>query len=143
MKKNTLFWITGIVLVAVLLLFVPSMLIFGRGNLMHDSGMMGDYGNSELGSNMMGDYGNSGPGSNMMGDYNHSGSSMMGGGWMAFGWILPVVILILIIGVGVWLGNLLSNRTLSRSKSLSGTCSNCNEPAQASWKTCPYCSTTL
>jgi uncharacterized membrane protein len=132
MKKNTLFWITGIVLVAVLLLFVPSMLMFGRGSSMHSGGygMMGNFDNN-----------NAGPGSSMMDGYG--GYGMMGGGWMAFGWIIPVVILILIIAAGVWLGNTLSNRTLSRSNSPDGKCSNCNTPVDADWVTCPYCSTTI
>ena len=42
MKKNSLIWITGIVLAAAVMLFVPSMLIFGRSNWMHGGiGMMG------------------------------------------------------------------------------------------------------
>ena len=139
MKKNTLFWITGIVLVAVLLLFVPSMLMFGRGTSMHSGyGMMSGYSNSGSGSSMMGgDY----DGYNMLGDYG--GYGMMGGGWMAFGWIIPVVILILIIGAGVWLGNSLTNRGIDRSATSSKICSNCNKPANADWKTCPYCSVSL
>ena len=138
MKKNTLFWITSIVLLAVLLLFVPSMLMLGRGTSMHsDYGMMSGYSNSGPGSTMMGgDY----DGYNMMGDYG--GHSMMGG-WMAFGWIIPVFILILIIGAGVWLGNSLTNRGINRSAALARICSNCNKPIESDWKTCPYCSTTL
>ena len=141
MKKNTLFWITGVVLVAVLLLFVPSMLMFGRGSSMHNSGygMMGDYDNNNVG-----------PGSSMMDGYDGNGMmgydggyGMMAGGWMAFGWIVPILILILVIAVGVWLGNTLSNRTVSRSTPSSSICSNCNKPANADWKTCPYCSTVL
>ena len=132
MKKNTLFWITGIVLVAVFLLFVPSMLMFGRGSFMHNGGygMMGDYDNNNVG-----------PGSSMM-DYD-GGYGMMGGGWMAFGWIIPILILILIVAVGVWLGNTLSNRNFARTTTSSGACSNCSKPANADWKTCPYCSTAL
>jgi hypothetical protein len=132
MKKNTLFWITGIVLLAVLLLFVPSMLMFGRGDFMHNGGygMMGDY-----------NYTDSGPGSSMIGDYG--GYGMMGGGWMAFGWIVPIIILVLVIAGGVWLGNTLSNRNIARSNTSSGVCSNCNKAANADWKTCPYCSTAL
>ena len=137
MKKNTLFWITGIVLLAVLLLFVPSMLMFGRGTSMHDGyGMMGGYSNVGPGSSMMGEYGYS-----MMGNYG--GYSMMGSGWMAFGWIIPVVILILIIGAGVWLGNSLTNRGINSSASPARTCSNCNKPAEADWKVCPHCSVSL
>ena len=128
MKKNTLFWITGIVLLAALLLFVPSMLMFGRGNWMHDGGY-----------NMMDGY-NTGPGSSMMGDY---GYNMMGGGRMAFGWIIPIAILILVIAAGVWLGNTLSSRSKTYSSPLVNTCSNCKKPTNADWKTCPYCSTSL
>jgi hypothetical protein len=133
MKKNTLFWITGIVLLAVLLLFVPSMLMFGRGDFMHDGyGMMGGY--------------DVGPGSSMMDGYSGYGmmsGGMMGGGWMTFGWIIPVFILILIIGAGVWLGNSLTNRSINRSVASARICSNCNKPANADWKTCPHCSTAL
>ncbi len=140
MKKNTLFWITGIVLVAVLLLFVPSMLMFGRGTSMHGSyGMMGDYNydnnNVGPGSSMMDGY----DGNGMMGYYD-GGHGMMGGGWMAFGWIIPIVILILVIAAGVWLGNTLSNRG---KNSTGSTCSNCSKFVNAKWKTCPYCSTPL
>ena len=140
MKKNTLFWITGIVLVAVLLLFVPSMLMFGRGGFMHDGGysMMDGYSNTGPSSTMMGgDY----DGYGMMGDYG--GYSMMGSGWMTFGWIIPVFILILIIGAGVWLGNSLTNRGINSSASPARTCSNCNKPAEADWKVCPHCSVSL
>ncbi|MEN8172323.1 MAG: zinc ribbon domain-containing protein [Chloroflexota bacterium] len=115
MKKNTLFWITGIVLIAVILLFVPSILMFGRGNFMHSGyGMMGDYG-----------YG------------------MMSGGWMAFGWIIPAVILIFIIAGGVTLGNTLSNRGTTHSAAQEKTCPTCSKPANLDWQTCPYCSTAL
>lgn len=120
MKKNTLFWLTGIVLLAVLLLFIPSMLMFGRGTSMH-----GGYG----------------PGSNMMGGY--SGYGMMGSGWMFFGWIIPVVILLLIIGAGVWLGYLLTNRGIKQFATSARSCSNCNKPVDTDWKTCPHCSVSL
>ena len=113
MKKNTLFWIIGIVLLVIVLLYLPSMFISGRGGLMH-----GDYG--------------------MMDDYRmHREYGMMGGGFMPFGWIIPIVIMILVIAAGVWLGNTLSSRTHIR------TCPNCNQPSKADWKTCPYCSTEL
>ena len=139
MKKNTLFWITGIVLLAVLLLFVPSMLMFGRGTSMYGGyNIMGGYSDVGPGSTMMGgDYG----GYNMMGDYGSYG--MMGGGWIAFGWIIPVFVSILIIGAGVWLGNSLTNRGINRAAASARTCSNCNKPANADWKTCPHCSVSL
>jgi len=107
MKKNALFWITGIVLIAVLLLFVPSMFMAGRGNWMHNS------------------------------NYGMMGVDMMGG------WIVPIAISILVIATGVWLGNTLSNRNLTRSATSEGTCLNCKKPVNADWKTCPHCSTSL
>lgn len=113
MKKNTLLWIIGIVLLVIILLYIPSIFMSGRGDWMHDG------------------YG-------MMDDYDmHRGYGMMGGGWMTFGWIIPIVIMILVIAAGVWLGNTLSSRTAMR------TCPNCSKPAKADWQTCPYCSTSL
>ena len=129
MKKSTLFWITGIVLAAALLLFVPSLLMFGRSGWMHDGGY-----------NMMGGYSNVGPGSSMMGDY---GYGMMGGGWMTFGWIIPIAILILIIGAGVWLGNSLSNRSKASPSAPAQSCPNCSKAVAADWSTCPFCGTSL
>ena len=134
MKKSTLFWITGIVLAAALLLFVPSMLMFGRSGWMHDSGY-----------NMMEGYSNVGPGSSMMGDYGYGmlGGNMMGGGWMAFGWLIPIAILILVIAAGVWLGNALSNRSRISSSAPAQSCSNCSKAVDADWSTCPFCGTSL
>ncbi len=119
MKKNTLFWIVGIVLLVIILLYIPSMLMNGRNGRINDGyGMHDGYG-------MMDDYG------------MHRGYGMMGGGYMTFGWLIPILIMILVIAAGVWLGNTLSSRTVMR------TCPNCSKPIKADWKTCPHCSTSL
>lgn len=119
MKKNTLFWIVGILLLVIVLLYIPSIFMNGRYSRINDGYGMHD------GFGMMDGYGIRG------------GYGMLGGGWMAFGWIIPIVIMILVIAAGVWLGNTLSSRTHVR------TCPNCGKPAKADWQTCPHCSTSL
>ncbi|MBT3239646.1 MAG: hypothetical protein HON98_07455 [Chloroflexi bacterium] len=116
MKKSTLFWITGIIIIAVILLFVPSMLMFGQGNFMHNQ------------------YG-------MMGGFGHLG--MMGGGLVSFGWLIPIILLIFVIAAGVSLGNTFSNRGSSGRAMSEQACPNCSKPVNAEWITCPHCSSSL
>lgn len=73
----------------------------------------------------------------MMG-YGHGG--MMGGFdffpfFMGLMWLVPLgTIILAVLGV-VWLVN-----NLSGSKIVQGrNCPSCGKPAQADWKTCPYC----
>ena len=116
MKKSTLFWITGLIIIAVILLFVPSILMYGRSNTMHNQyGMMGGYGNF----------------------------GMMGGGWAPFGWLIPIFLLIFVIAAGVLLGNTLSNRNAQGNSNSTGACPNCSKQVNADWVTCPHCSTSL
>ena len=73
----------------------------------------------------------------------HSGYGMMGPGMMGFGWIVPVILLVLVVAAGVWLGNKLSTRRPQHPAHRNDRCKNCSEPVEADWKTCPHCSEPL
>ena len=82
-----------------------------------------------------------GYGYGMMG-YGHGG--MMGGfGFSPFGmglmWLIPLGTIVLAVFGVVWLVN-----NLNGSKTFQGrVCPSCSKPAQADWKTCPYCGNSL
>lgn len=122
MKRNTI-WIIGAILLLAALFILPS-LFYGRG------GMMSGYGT--MGNNWMNE-----------GYEMGSGYGMMGGGMMGGSWIISIVVLILVIAGGVWLGNVLSNRGRISSSASAQTCPNCSKAVAADWRTCPYCSTSL
>ena len=127
MKRNTV-WIIGTILLVAILAFLPN-LFYGPG------GMMGSYG---MGSNFM-DQGDVTSGWADCG----SGYGMMGGSWGSFGWPTSVIILVLVVTSGVWLGNALSNRGRVSSSTTVQSCPNCNKAVDANWSTCPYCGTSL
>ena len=122
MKRNTI-WIIGAILLLAALFILPS-LFYGRG------GMMSGYGT--MGNNWMNE-----------GYEMGSGYGMMGGGMMGGSWIISIVVLILVIAGGVWLGNVLSNRGRISSSAPEQTCPNCDKAVATDWSTCPYCSTSL
>ncbi|NCP87835.1 MAG: hypothetical protein CO094_02585 [Anaerolineae bacterium CG_4_9_14_3_um_filter_57_17] len=68
------------------------------------------------------------------------GYGMMGGfGFFPFGmglmWIVPLGTIVLVAFGIVWLVN-----NLNGTKTVQGrVCPSCEKPAQADWKTCPYC----
>ena len=78
----------------------------------------------------------------MHSSYGMKGPGMMGSGMYGFGWIIPVIIVILVIACGVWLGNYLSSRGHHYSAK-ENNCPNCSKHIESDWKTCPYCSESL
>jgi hypothetical protein len=82
-----------------------------------------------------------GYGYGMMG-YGYGPSRMMGG-FFPFGmglmWLFPLgTIALIVLGI-VWLVN-----NTKSSKTVQGrVCPSCGKPAQADWKTCPYCGNSL
>jgi uncharacterized membrane protein len=74
--------------------------------------------------------------------YGKMGPGMMGSGMFGFGWIIPVIIVIVVIAAGVWLGNFLSSRGQHYS-SKENLCPNCSRQTEFDWNTCPYCSEKL
>lgn len=118
MKKSNWLIVVVIVVVAFLFLFGGSMMSGWRygGYGYHNWGMMG-------------------PG--MMGGWGYSPFGWLG---MAFMWLIPVGVLVLIVfGVAALVRNV-GNATLPSSLS---PCSNCGKGVQSDWKNCPYCGTTL
>lgn len=118
MSKKTFTWITLGVILLVLLAALPSLLLWGRGDIFHRGyGMMGGC---------------------------CSGVPYMMGGWMGmgfgFGWLIPLLLLGFVIALGVWVGSSLNKQNQSRQKS---ACPNCAKSVDADWETCPYCSTAL
>ncbi len=120
MKSRT-GWILAIILIVVLILAVPTM--FMMGGLWGFGGMMG-------GRGMMG------------GIYG----TMHPFGWvgMLFGGLLTIGILVLLVLGGVWVFNSLTRSSNPPSATITGrNCPVCGKPAQADWKTCPYCGSAL
>ena len=74
--------------------------------------------------------------------YGMMGPGMMGSGMFGFGWIIPIIIVIIVIASGVWLGNFLSSRGQYHSAN-ENICPNCSKHVESDWKTCPYCSEPL
>jgi hypothetical protein len=76
--------------------------------------------------------------------FGHSRGEMMGGfGFSPFGmglmWLIPLATIALVVLGVVWL---VSN--LNGSKAVQArVCLSCGKPAQAEWKTCPYCGNNL
>ena len=156
MKKNTPLWIFIGLLILVIILLAPRALDNGRGVSMHPGyGMMdrGDafYGmmDSEAGDVEIyefgdGDFGmmefrNSGYGK--MGRGN-AGFSTMSHGMAGIGWLIPVLLFVLVIAAGVWLGNVFSSRKFHSFRKTT-KCQHCSEPVDDDWTTCPYCSKSL
>ena len=83
------------------------------------------------------------PMSLMHSGYGNKGYGMMGPGMFGFGWIIPVIILILVIAAGVWLGNIFSRRSKFHQIQQKESCPNCSKHIEGDWQTCPYCSETL
>jgi hypothetical protein len=121
--KNIWKWILGIVLVLVLF-FGPTLFRLAFPTLGYGYGMMG--------------YGRGGmtlaPGA----------SAGVGGfGFFPFGmgliWLFPLgAIALIVLGV-VWLVNSLNSSKTGQGRA----CPSCGKPAQADWKTCPYCGNSL
>jgi hypothetical protein len=115
MGRNTLNWILTIILILVILVLLPGAFSFGRGH--------------------MGYAGYRHP--------MHSGQGMMAPGMFGLWWIIPGIILVLIIALGVWVGNLLSTQKGYGQSHQNETCPNCSQEIASDWKTCPYCSKKL
>ncbi|PKN90721.1 MAG: hypothetical protein CVU44_22695 [Chloroflexi bacterium HGW-Chloroflexi-6] len=108
--KNTWKWILGIALVLVLF-FGPYLFQLAFPTMGYGYGMMG-----------------SGRG------------GMMGGfGFFPFGmglmWLVPLGIIVLVALGIVWLINNINGPKTGQGR----VCPSCGKPAQADWKTCPYC----
>lgn len=120
--NKTIGWILAIA--AILLLAVPALWMLS--NWWGYGGMMGGYG-------MMGrGYGFVNP---------------LGWLGMAFMWLFPAAVLVLIVAGTVALINALTRSTNMPSQTppsiSSRACPNCGKPAQTDWKTCPYCGHSL
>ncbi len=120
--KKTIGWVLAIV--AILLLALPALWIIS--NWWGYGGMMGGYG-------MMGrGYGFVNP------------LAWLG---MAFMWLFPAAILVLIVAGAVALINALTRSTNTPAQmgpsASDRVCRNCGKPAQADWNTCPYCGQSL
>ncbi len=111
--KNFWKWFLGIALVLVLF-FGPYLLRLVFPTMGYGYGMMG-YGHGS-----------------MMGGFGFFPFGMFGMGLM---WLFPLgTIALVVLGV-VWLVN-----NTNSSKTVQGrVCPSCGKPAQADWKTCPYC----
>ncbi len=79
----------------------------------------------------------------MHSDYGMMGSGMMGYGMIGFWWIIPVLLFVLVIAAGVWLGNFLTFRKHLHPSKEPHVCPKCSKPTEADWITCPYCSEPL
>ena len=72
------------------------------------------------------------------------GRGMMGSfGFFPFGmglmWLIPLGTIVLIVLGVVWLVNNLNGPKVVQGR----VCPSCGKPAQADWKTCPYCGNNL
>lgn len=116
--NKTIAWFLAIT--TALLLVLPGLWIVT--SLWGYGGMMGGYGM------MRGNYGFMNP---------------LGWVGMAFMWLIPAAILIVLVtGVAALINYLtrLSNPTLqANSPASSRVCQTCGKPAQIDWNTCPYC----
>src|SRR3989304_8590563 len=93
------------------------------------------------GGGMMGGYGGG-----MMGGYGGSGYSPFGWIGMLVGWLIPLATLALFVVGGVWLVRKVATpggSTFNAPAAPSRTCPNCGKGAEADWKACPHCGTTL
>jgi hypothetical protein len=120
--KNFWKWLIGIVVVLVVLFALPlayhSLFGYGPG-----------YGMYAYGMPMMG-RGYGGYGMMHLGFFSPFG--------MFFAWLVPLGLLFLLVYGIVWLVN-----RRSTPAAPTRTCANCGKPAQADWKNCPYCGSTL
>jgi len=113
-----------------------------------------------IGASLLGGYGGWGPGWGMMGPGMPALSPVEGmggwgrgwGGWglgpfgwlgMIFMWLFPLGLLALLILGVVWLIKAVAQPGSQTPAAPGRTCPNCGRPAQADWKNCPYCGTTL
>lgn len=71
-------------------------------------------------------------------------------GWMIFGGLLGLgVVVLVIVGIVALVSALVSSNRPAQinppaaSTTPTRTCSNCGKPAQDDWKTCPYCGNPL
>lgn len=115
MGRNNLNWILTIILILVILVVLPQAVSSGRGYLGY-------------------------PG---YGHPMHSGYGMMGHGMFGLWWIVPGIILVLIIALGVWVGNVLTAQRAQIHNHQKEKCPNCAHAVEEEWKTCPYCSKKL
>jgi len=90
-------------------------------------------------------------GSDMMGGWSPwcGTSRYFGGGMMGFGlfftlllWLIPLGLLALVLGGGLWLIRNLSRATVP-SAPVVRTCADCGQPVQPDWQHCPHCGTAL
>ena len=109
--KNTWKWILGIALVLVLF-FGPYLFQLVFPTIGYGYGMMGS---------------------------GRSGGMMGGFGFFPFGmglmWLVPLGIIVLVALGIVWLINNINGPKTGQGR----VCPSCGKPAQADWKTCPYC----
>ena len=133
--KRTIVWIIVGVVGLGLLFILPSLFmgsLWGR-----PAGFAQGYGPG----GMMGGYGGG-----MMGGYGGSGYSPFGWIGMLVGWLIPLATLALLVVGGVWLARRVATpggSTFSAPAAPARTCPNCGKGAQADWKVCPHCGTTL
>jgi hypothetical protein len=113
--KNTWKWILGIALVLVLF-FGPYLFQLVFPTIGYGYGMMGS---------------------------GRSGGMMGGFGFFPFGmglmWLVPLGIIVLVALGIVWLVNNINGTKTGQGR----VCPSCGKPAQADWKTCPYCANGL
>ncbi|MBU2612076.1 MAG: hypothetical protein KJ606_14200 [Chloroflexi bacterium] len=115
--KKTIAWTLAIALGLILLFILPSLFMLGHGWTGY--GRMGGY--------------------SMMG----SRFGFMPFGWigMLLGWLIPLGLLVLAVLGIISLFN--RNKGTTPSAPPARTCAQCSKPAQADWKTCPYCGNSL
>ena len=136
MKKYTPLWILIGLLILVIILIAPRAFNQGRGVAMHQRYGMMDHDDAFHGMMDHDDafYGMMGHG---QADFRTRGHGLVG-----FALLIPILLFILLIAAGVWLGNVLSSRKFHSSKGQS-LCPHCSKPADDEWTTCPYCSKSL
>jgi uncharacterized membrane protein len=113
--RNNLNWIITIILALVIMIILPQVFSYSRGYM--------GYGESH--HHLPGVHG------------------MMGYGMFGLWWIVPGIFLVLIIALGVWVGNLLTSQRYQGYSHRKDACPNCGKPLAVDWKTYPYCSEDL
>ncbi len=135
--KRTLIWvIVGVVGLAVFFI-LPSLFMGGLWGRPFGFVQGGGYAPGR----MMDGYGGG-----MMGGYGGFGYSPLGWIGMLAGWLIPLGTLALLVVGGIWLVRSVATpggSTFSAPSASARFCSNCGKGAQADWKVCPHCGTTL